>query len=47
MGDKSLGGGLPYSLGAALYLAIFEQGGSANIFSVITGGAEMALLRAL
>ena len=31
----------------APYLAIFEQGGSADIFSLITGGAEMTLLRAL
>ena len=29
------------------YLAIFEQGGSADTFSLITGGAEMTLLRAL
>ena len=36
----------------APYLAVFEQGGSADIFSLITGGgggwgAEMTLLRAL
>ena len=32
----------------ALYLAIFEQGwGSADIFSLITRGAAMSLLRAL
>ena len=31
----------------APYLAIFEQGGSADIFSLITGGVEMTLLRAL
>ena len=33
---------------AAPYLAIFEQGGSADIFSRVTwGGGEMTLLRAL
>ena len=35
-----------FALLAAPYLAIFEQGGSADIFSLITGGAEMTLLRA-
>ena len=34
---------------AVSYLAIYEQGGSADIFSLFTGGggAEMTLLRAL
>ena len=35
------------TVSAAPYLAIFEQGGSADIFSPITWGAEMTLLRAL
>ena len=37
---------IPHS-NTAPYLAIFEQGSCADIFSLITGGIEMTLLRAL